>query len=631
MGGGHHPYQPLHFKLADRPCLVVGGGKTAERRIRALLSCGARLKVVAPEVEGNIGLMAEAGLIHLERRPFSEADLENQFLVVALTDNRSLNKRIMNLCEKKGILCTGNGIDGWGDFIFPSTLRRGEVTVSISTGGSSPTLSRWLREELDEMLPGEITRLSLILGLVRSRIHQDSVSLSYEDWRKAIDPETLAEILSGEGRAQDEIAEKIYRRLTERPVLCLWGVSHRTAPLALREKLLDLLPEEQELLGILRENLDNALFLSTCNRVEIYSFTGRARFAGVVKKILPPEMSGGEATKVTGAAYLRFGREAVEHLIRVASGLDSAAKGESQIRNQIRKAMDRASSSGCLDFPLDRILQIILRESRSINLALRGLIGTRSVSGSAIQRLLSEAGKPRLRKILVIGTGETGRDLCYRLSRLKRFELMLVGGDADRVSRIGRRFGALPLTYDLLDHALTISDAVLSASPRPGQLVSYERMYTIMENRGFRPLLIIDLSVPRDFPGECARINGVNLIDLEDLTKNDLSRRLDVELRHAVAHSTDRVMEWLEEREKAPVITSVKARAEQAWRMEKELLWQRLGLNDPKTRELIEESVKKTINRALHAPLLLLKGDGFSRASHGRGPRPANVRGDGHD
>lgn len=612
MGDAHFHYQPLHVKLAGRPCLVVGGGKTAVRRVKTLLSCGAKLKVVAPVVEGSIETMAGEGRLHLEKRPFSEKDLDGQFLVVALTDDRALNQHIMNVCARKGVLCNGNGIDGSGDFIFPSGLRKGDVIVSISTSGSSPALSRWIREELDEILPEEITRLSWVLGEVRSRLRQEGLALSYDDWRKAIDEEILAEILWGEEENQDRVAEKIYRAAVGKPMFCLWGISHRTAPLDLREEFLRFLPEEHELMCLLREDLGNALFLSTCNRIEVYSFTGRARFMNAIKRIYPFDHSSEEIAKEAGPSYFYFGRRAIEHLLKVSSGLDSVAKGESQIRNQVRKAMAKARSAGCLNFPLDRILQLILRESRNLNLMLRDQMGPKSVGGYAMRRLLAEAKKNDLQKILVIGTGEAGRDLCYHISRLGRFELALAGGEGDRVSRLAQRFRALPLTYDKLDEALINCDAVLSASPRPGHLITADRMHAIMEKRGFRPLLIIDISMPRDFPDECASIHGVELIDLDDLASADGQRQLAESLKGDITRSAKRIMDWLEEREKAPVITGIRARAEQAWMAEREVLWRKSGLNDPKIRELIEESVRKTINRALHGPVLLLKKENHS-------------------
>jgi glutamyl-tRNA reductase len=227
-------------------------------------------------------------------------------------------------------------------------------------------------------------------------------------------------------------------------------------------------------------------------------------------------------------------------------------------------------------------------------------------------------------KVLVVGTGEAGREICHRLKRSCDFGLALMGGNLERVRWLSSRFGASPLSYDNLPEALLEADAVLSASPRSAHIMEAEEMEDIMRRRDYRPLLVIDISVPRDFPQECGSIPGVTLVGIEDLSTNHvLPKGVEEEVRKELDTALVRMSHFLAEREKTPAIVSIRTEAEKIWKEEMERLWRKLDLKDPQKQEIIEESVRKTVNRVLHRPILLIK-----REEHHVGPTSRRASGD---
>ncbi len=142
-------YLPISLDLTDRPVLVVGGGAIAQQKVEVLLANGARVRVVAPAVRA--ALRGLAG-IELRERHFRPSDLAGIGLVIAATDDPALNRRVRELAHRRGLLVNVVDVPALCDFIFPSIMRRGDVTVAVSTGGASPSLARLLRQDLESSL-----------------------------------------------------------------------------------------------------------------------------------------------------------------------------------------------------------------------------------------------------------------------------------------------------------------------------------------------------------------------------------------------------------------------------------------------------------------------------------------------
>ncbi len=206
-------FYPVFLRLSGRPCLVVGGGRVAERKVGDLLECGAAVTVVAPAAVPGLERAAREGRLRRLARGFEEADLEGVFLAVVATDTPELNQRIHQLAEARGVPVNVVDQPELCSFIVPAVVRRGEFQLAVSTGGASPVLARKVKEELERMFPeryGLIVReLEGIREQLKARV--PAAELRKKFWERFVDLEYFA------GLAEDQIA----RRLNERMQACL--------------------------------------------------------------------------------------------------------------------------------------------------------------------------------------------------------------------------------------------------------------------------------------------------------------------------------------------------------------------------------------------------------------------------
>jgi precorrin-2 dehydrogenase/sirohydrochlorin ferrochelatase len=158
---------PVTLCLANRPCLVVGGGRVATRKVRSLLDAGARVRVVAPDVEEELRELAARGVIAYEARPVSLDDLGGAFLVVSAADDPAANELIGRAALAAGLLVNVVDQPALCNFFVPATVHRGSLSVAVSTSGSSPLLARRLREKLENVVGPEYGALAELLGRVR--------------------------------------------------------------------------------------------------------------------------------------------------------------------------------------------------------------------------------------------------------------------------------------------------------------------------------------------------------------------------------------------------------------------------------------------------------------------------------
>ncbi len=165
---------PVYIDLTNKKCLVIGGGKVAERKIDNLLEYGCLIRVVSPQVEKNIQIWADQNLIQLYRREFQEQDIADSFMVFVATDNNRINEKVSKMCRERGIMVNAVDDPPHCDFYIPSIVRRNSLVLAISTGGKSPAFARRLRSELEEIITPEYGEFVDILGeqreLIKDRI-----------------------------------------------------------------------------------------------------------------------------------------------------------------------------------------------------------------------------------------------------------------------------------------------------------------------------------------------------------------------------------------------------------------------------------------------------------------------------
>lgn len=163
-------YYPIFLNVEGKPCLVVGGGQTAERKVEALLECGASVRVIAPSVGKRLKALDRAGRMVCMERAFEPGDTAGMMVVIAATNDRTTNERVAAEAKRSGILCNVVDAPDLCSFIVPSVVRRGALTMAISTGGKSPALARKIREELEEEFGEEYGELLELLGSLRETV-----------------------------------------------------------------------------------------------------------------------------------------------------------------------------------------------------------------------------------------------------------------------------------------------------------------------------------------------------------------------------------------------------------------------------------------------------------------------------
>ena len=160
-------YYPVYLDLAGRSCLVVGGGSVAERRVTCLLESGASVKVVGPALTPALTLLADSGTIRVREGLYEPSDIEGMLLVVAATDSREVNARVVADAQARLVLVNAADAPDDGDYIVPSVVRRGELCVSISTGGNNPMLAARLAAEMETRFGPEYANYVELLGQMR--------------------------------------------------------------------------------------------------------------------------------------------------------------------------------------------------------------------------------------------------------------------------------------------------------------------------------------------------------------------------------------------------------------------------------------------------------------------------------
>jgi siroheme synthase-like protein len=197
---------PVYLKLAGQECLVVGGGTVARRKIGGLLRCEARVTVVSPGLLPEIKRAATRGDICYNERGFEDSDLQGKSLVIAATDDSELNARIAQICCQQGIPVNVVDNPGLSTFFVPAVIRRGPLSISISSGGGSPMLARRIREDLEQQFGPAFEEIAALLGEMRRRIQErlPDGDECRQSWEAIVTPELLALLKAG----KTEIARK---------------------------------------------------------------------------------------------------------------------------------------------------------------------------------------------------------------------------------------------------------------------------------------------------------------------------------------------------------------------------------------------------------------------------------------
>ena len=398
------------------------------------------------------------------------------------------------------------------------------------------------------------------------------------------------------------------------------GVSHKTAPLPLRERLA--LPEGRAtaVLGELRssDSISEVVAISTCNRTEIYMVTSDAVEAESAALSVLARHAGIRPTELTDCLYSFHQRDAVRHLFGVAAGLDSMIVGEAEIQGQVKRAYELALVEGSTGPVANRLFREALGAGKRVRTETALGRSRLSVSSVAVELAGDILGDLSMRRVLVIGAGENG-ELTARALRERGVHTVFVANrHYDRAIGLAQRFGGSAVRFDDLPAELAAADIVVTCTASPHQIVGREELE---EMRDGRPLVLIDIAVPRDVDPSVRELPGIALYDMDDLQRAVAQRRSVREAESArarlvVDEEVERYDHWLASLEVVPTIAALRERGGEvveAVLAENESRWESLSDAD---RERLRTMAGAVVRRLLHEPTLRLKGSVGEESSY---------------
>lgn len=399
------------------------------------------------------------------------------------------------------------------------------------------------------------------------------------------------------------------------------GLSHKTAPVELRERLA--VPERllgEELVRLMkRAPLSEGVLISTCNRVELVGVSADPPAAA--DAVVECFNSRVAPDSVNPLVYRLLGRDAVRHLFRVASGLDAMVLGEPQILGQVKEAFAAARGSGHVRTLLGRWFErafSVAKRVRSETGVAEGFVSVSSVACNLAEKIFGELSG---RRVLLVGAGKmseiSARSLASRGARL-----IVVNRSAEKAEQLARACGGQCRDFSALASELGRADVIISSTSSPGFVITRELMQETARERRRRPLFFIDIAVPRDVDPAVRSFDNVFLYDIDDLQKvsdaNLESRKRALpEAERMVEDSVEHFDRWLRSLQLTPTITALRERFRSVMLEEKQKALPRLTSLSEKERRELDAMCEALVNKLLHQPLTELKrgsGDGDESA-----------------
>ena len=392
------------------------------------------------------------------------------------------------------------------------------------------------------------------------------------------------------------------------------GLNHRSVPLDLLERMTiddSRLPKALHDVAA-REHVSEAVVLSTCNRTEIYVVAEKFHGAYADLRNFLSEMAYLAPEDFSDHLYVQYDDDAVAHLFAVTSGLDSAVVGEAEILGQVRRAWERAQEEGTTGSSLNLLFRHALEVGKRARTETGISRNIASVSTAAVamagQRLGSLVGK----RILVLGAGEMGEGMVRALASAGVDDVRIANRTWDRAVELAEHLGGRAVRLADLNDSLAEVDLLLTSTGASSMMLEHGDLARVMEARAGKPVLIVDVAVPRDVDPQAANLAGVTLLDMDDLRAfaeagvNERRREV-VAVEAMIAEELERFVAVSSAREVAPLVADLHERGESVRTAELDRFRARLGELDNRQIEAIEALTKGIVAKLLHDPTVGLK------------------------
>ncbi|MEY2432245.1 MAG: glutamyl-tRNA reductase [Acidimicrobiaceae bacterium] len=392
------------------------------------------------------------------------------------------------------------------------------------------------------------------------------------------------------------------------------GLNHRTAPLDLLERTA---VDDAHLPKILhdlcaRTNLSEAVVLSTCNRTEVYAVAEKfhggyddVRNFFVDLSFLPSE-------EFADHLYVHYDDSAVAHLFSVAAGLDSAVLGETEILGQVGAAWERARDEGSTGFALNLLFRQALEVGKRVRTETGIGRGITSVAQAAVAMASDRLGTLVDRRILLLGAGEMGEGMATALAAAGASEVVVANRTWKTARELAARIGGRAARLADLAAELVTADVLLTSTGASTIMLENADLASTMAHRDDRPLLIVDIAMPRDVDPGAGALHGVTLLDMDDLRRFVSvgvkgREREATRARVVIEEELDRYRTTTTAREAAPLVTALHNHGEAVRIAELDRLKARLGTLDDRERAAVDALTKGIVAKLLHEPTVRLK------------------------
>ncbi len=392
------------------------------------------------------------------------------------------------------------------------------------------------------------------------------------------------------------------------------GISHKTAPVALRERIAfseqqaGEFATEATATGEVRE----AVVISTCNRTEIYLVVGDPVQAESDVLGLLARRAQIRPTELAEAIYSPRNCDAARHLYRVTAGLESMIVGEAEIQGQVRRAHEAAMRAGNTGPLTNRLFAAALTTGKRVRSETAIGASRVSVPSVAVDLALEVLGGLQQRHVVILGAGETSELTARALAERGADTIFVANRHADRALSLAQRFGGSVVGLEKLPEQLGKADIVLSSTASPHAIVGRDELELVMAARGGRPLVLIDIAVPRDVDPACAALEGVSLYDIDDLQamvdRNLSSRAEEAPRAHEIVEEEiHRFARWLGQLDALPTVSALRehgnAIVEQVL-AENSARWESAS---PRDLARVEAIARAVMSRLLHEPTIRLR------------------------
>ncbi len=401
-------------------------------------------------------------------------------------------------------------------------------------------------------------------------------------------------------------------------IICV-GVSHKTAPLEVREKLALSSERIAEVLQRVSGSVAESMVVSTCNRVEFYALAPSAEKARDALRAVVASLGGDNSLE---HLYEHDGDSALVHLFRVSSSLDSMVVGEPQVLGQVKDALELAQRMGAAGPELIRACGAAFASAKRVR-SETGIGKTAvSMASAAVELATKVFGGLAGRPVLLVGAGEMGELAARHLRNAGAAPILVANRTRERAQELASFIGGEVRAFEDLHASLVGADLVVCSTASPRYIFTRENVLPILRVRKFRPLFMVDLAIPRDIAPDLSELEGVYAYDVDDIqqvvAENSASRALEAAKAEVIiAEEIARFVRSRSIRDGLPVLAQLRARAEQIAKAEAERTLANLGGDlSEKQRRSVQAMALAIINKLLHEPTTRLRELGLEQSAN---------------